>query len=367
MRVQVAIPEQYIDKPVLDSALEAVTRLNEDMIAKREVPLFEDALHRVRWQAEPPGQEHFDHAAAVLGRGHGDCDDLAPWHAASLRATGEDPGAIATCYQSGPKRWHAVVERSDGSLEDPSLAAGMPTHSGIRAAAVPLMDVSGPNVGAYLMRPQIALRPVHGGWQARSDLPWQWREHVMEDQPVETDWAMTALHTAPLASTALVGSIMGVLDLADIACAGDDDHLDRLEAMQAAAEGWPYEDLVHEFGPEHANAAQAVVGAMYTHVGFGWGDVADLAVNYGLPVAASLVPGASLAVPVAQGIYRAAKSKMTQGGGQAAPAAYAAAAPAAQYYAPAAQAAQRVMSQFPSVAIPGGGGGGGGGRVFLSF
>lgn len=367
MRIQVAVPEEYIDKPVLDSALEAVTRLNEDMIANREVPLFTDALHRVRWQAEPPGQEHFDHAKTVMQRGNGDCDDLAPWHAASLRVSGEDPGAIATCYQSGPKRWHAVVERSDGSLEDPSLSAGMPGHSGIRPAAVPLMDANGPEVGAYLMRPQIALRPVYGGWQARADLPWQWNEHVMHDEPQDTDWAMTSLHTAPLASTALVGSIMGVLDLADVACAGEEDHLERLEAMQAAAEGWPYEDLLATFGPDHANAAQAVVGAMYTHVGFGWGDVADLAVNYGLPVAASLVPGASLAVPVAQGIYRAAKSKMSQGGGQAAPAGYAAAAPAQQYYAPAAQAAQQVMSQFPAFPPSFPGGGGGGGRVFLSF
>lgn len=369
MRVQVAIPEEYIDKPVLDSALEAVTRLNEEMIANRDVPLFTEAVNRVRWKAEPPGQEHFDHARTVLERGHGDCDDLAPWHAASLRATGEDPGANAITYQSGPKRWHAVVERSDGSLEDPSLSAGMRGHSGIKPAAVPLMEVAGPSVGAYLLRPQIALRPVSGGWQARSDLPWQWHEHVMEDEPTPLDYAMTALHTAPLASTALVGSLMGVLDLAGCAGAGDEEHIERLEAMQAAAEGWPYEDIEDEWGTDHANAAQAVVGAMYSHVGFGWGDIADLAVNYGLPVAASIVPGASLAVPFAQGAYRHVRSQMNKpkGGGAPAPQGYAAQAPAG-YAAPQASYAPQAPyppQQYAQQWAPSGGAGPG--RLCLSF
>jgi hypothetical protein len=262
MRVQVAIPEEYIDAPVLDSALEAVTRLNESLIDDGKAPLFSEAVNRVRWQAEPPGQEHFDHASAVLARGHGDCDDLAPWHAASLRATGQDPGATAIAYQSGPRRWHAVVQRSDGSLEDPSLSAGMPSHSGIRPASVPLLD-GGHNavVGGFLLRPQIAIRPAYGQVQARADLPWHWRDHVMHDTPEALDYAMTALHQAPLASTALVGAIQGVMDLAEVNCVGSEEHLDRLEALQAAAQGWPYEDLADIWGPDHAAAAVTVIGA----------------------------------------------------------------------------------------------------------
>lgn len=266
MRIQVAVPEEHIEQPVLDSALEAVTRLNEAMIEQGTVPMFTDAIERVRWAPEPPGQECFDHAKTVLARGWGDCDDLAPWHAASLRVSGRDPGAIATCYQSGPNRWHAVVERSDGRIEDPSLSAGMPGKSrGAPASAVGMMDL-GPSVGAYLLRPQIAMRPVYGEYQARAELPWQWEEHMMLDEPEELAWAMTTLHTAPVAATALTGSIMGLIELADAAGAGDPEHLQALHALAAAAEGCPYGDLVQTFGPEHADHAMAICGAFFRQI-----------------------------------------------------------------------------------------------------
>src|SRR5262245_39874367 len=100
MRVNVAIPEAHVTRPVLDAALEATTRLNEQLLKEGVVPPFRKAVNAVRWKPEPPGDEHFDHAAVVLGRGWGDCDDLAPWHAASLRATGEDPGAKAFVKKS---------------------------------------------------------------------------------------------------------------------------------------------------------------------------------------------------------------------------------------------------------------------------
>jgi hypothetical protein len=127
VELRIAIPEEEVKAPVLDAGLEVTTRLDEDLIAAGKVPMFRDASpgSAIVWKPEPPGAEHFDHAARVLARGNGDCDDLAPWHAASLRQSGEDPGARAIVYQSGPNRWHAVVRRSDGSIDDPSLEAGM--------------------------------------------------------------------------------------------------------------------------------------------------------------------------------------------------------------------------------------------------
>ena len=118
MDLSVAVPEAKVSKEVLEPALESVTRLNERMIEKGEVPTAEDAIDHdgVRWKPEPPGAERFDHAGLVMRRKWGDCDDLAPWHAASLRVTGEDHGAQAIVYPSGPGRWHAVVRRSDGSI-----------------------------------------------------------------------------------------------------------------------------------------------------------------------------------------------------------------------------------------------------------
>src|SRR5258706_3119168 len=172
MRINVAVPEAHVTAPVLDAALESVTRLNEEMIQRGEVPTFPQGLsHGVKWKPEPPGQEHFDHAGVVMKRKWGDCDDLAPWHAATLRHSGEDPGAFAVAQRSGPKRWHAVVQRSDGSIDDPSKRAGMGmAGSGIIGAALPLMYWPSSVVGrAYIVRPPIAIRPPRGASPALAD------------------------------------------------------------------------------------------------------------------------------------------------------------------------------------------------------
>ena len=128
MRIQVAVPEDHVKKPVLDAALEAVTRLNESMLRSGDTPTDLQLIRQgARWKPEPPGQEHFDHGGRIAARGDGDCDDWAPLRAARLRVTGEDPGAIAEVRKTGPKRWHATVTRSDGSEDDPSIDAGSNT------------------------------------------------------------------------------------------------------------------------------------------------------------------------------------------------------------------------------------------------
>ena len=38
MRINVAVPESHVEAPVLDAALESVTRLNQAMLAKGEIP-----------------------------------------------------------------------------------------------------------------------------------------------------------------------------------------------------------------------------------------------------------------------------------------------------------------------------------------
>lgn len=130
MRIRLAVPDELDDqdrKAALDAALESVTRTNTGLIRSGKAPPAAKMIKagKVRWQPEPPGDEHFDLPGTVIGRGHGDCDDLAPWHAASLRASGIDPKARAIVKKSGPRRWHAIVRRGDGSIEDPSLHAGM--------------------------------------------------------------------------------------------------------------------------------------------------------------------------------------------------------------------------------------------------
>lgn len=275
MRINVAVPEAHVDAPVLDAALESVTRLNESLLAQGH-PTFEEGLkHGVRWKPEPPGAEHFDHAQTVLARKWGDCDDLAPWHAASLRASGEDPHATAVVHRSGPKRWHAVVQRGDGRIDDPSRAAGMgQSVHGVAGATIPLMgcDVhgvagDGSGVGAYILRPQIAMRPIEGGWQARADLPWNWGEHLVKDAPTPADYAMTSLHMAPTAQTALVGAMDGACKLGMAAGFAHPEHLDRLAAISDAVCGMALDDVASIYGDEHAAAAEQIVGSFFGHLG----------------------------------------------------------------------------------------------------
>ncbi len=267
MRINVAIPESHVAAPPLNAALEAVTRLNETLLADGQVPTAREAIERdgIRWKPEPPGDEHFDHASTVHSRGWGDCDDLAPWHAASLRHTKEDPGAHAIVVKSGPQRWHAIVKRSDGSIDDPSREAGMGVPRGVNGAWLPLMSRPANVSGAYAVRPQIAMRPVRGAFQARADLPWQWREKL-DDPPTPTDIAMSTLHTAPVASTALTGAIDGACRLAIANGVADPEHVARLSCLADACEGVPYDALVDAYGEEHAAAAKQVVGSFFGHL-----------------------------------------------------------------------------------------------------
>lgn len=288
MRINVAVPEAHVDAPVLDAALEATTRLNESMLATKEIPTFQEGLHHgIKWKPEPPGQEHFDHAKVVLARKWGDCDDLAPWQAASLRHTGEDPGARAIAQRSGPKRWHAVVQRSDGKIDDPSRRAGMGHSVGIIGGVLPLMYGPSSSVvgGAYIVRPQIALRPVRGALQARADLPWNWKEHL-DDKPTPTDYAMTALHTAPTAATALTGAIDGVCSLGIAAGFADPEHLDRLSAISDLIDGMPFSQVREIYGDDHAHAAQHVVGGFFSSLAKGFKAIAPI-----ISKAVQFVPG----------------------------------------------------------------------------
>jgi len=319
MRINVAIPDRNVDAPVLDAALESVTRLDETML-QEGAPTFERALRSgIEWRPEPPGEESFDHLHTILGRGWGDCDDLAPYHAASLRHSGEDPNATAVVRKSGPNRWHAVVQRGDGSIDDPSARAGMNGMHEYRGAFQPLMHALPRGVsGAYRIRPNVAIRPVRGGWQARTDIPWNYfSEH--DANPTPTDYAMTTLHTTPVAATALVGSIMGACVLGEAGGFADPDHLDRLYAMADAIEGAEFEELAEEYGPEHAQAATQIVGSLF-------GGLAKLARG-----AVKFIPGVG---PIADTALDLASGMMKGKGGHP-------------------------NIQAPNFGFPGGGGGGG--------
>lgn len=81
----------------------------------------------VRYEREPVGKvEEFAAVPVVLGRGWGDCDDLACWRVAELRAHGEDAKVRLIWRKRADGRlYHVLVRRADGTIEDPSLILGM--------------------------------------------------------------------------------------------------------------------------------------------------------------------------------------------------------------------------------------------------
>lgn len=103
------------------AAIEGLVRINERILASGNFPPLYAA--GVRYKREP--RDVWRHAGDVLKSRWGDCEDLAAWRAAELRASGEDPRAFVAVYQSGPKRYHAIVGRGDGTTEDPSRRLGM--------------------------------------------------------------------------------------------------------------------------------------------------------------------------------------------------------------------------------------------------
>lgn len=174
MRIRLSVPDEIIDGPIIDAALEATTRANEALAARGMLPDMGEALRNgVRWRPEPWLGERFDLAPDVVSRGWGDCDDWGPWLAAQLRAAGEEARAFAR--QTSPTRWHVEVERGDGQILDPSKWAGMPTSS--RGKQL----VSGGKAPRAIAGPgesSLCVIPWGGKWHVRADHPLTERLHV---------------------------------------------------------------------------------------------------------------------------------------------------------------------------------------------
>ncbi len=100
----------------LAAHVDACTR---DLRANPRPPLYEAG---VRYTRHDPS-ERWQLPSETAARGGGDCEDLASWRCAELRLRGESCRVVVK--RTGPRVLHAVVERDDGSIEDPSRRLGM--------------------------------------------------------------------------------------------------------------------------------------------------------------------------------------------------------------------------------------------------
>lgn len=320
MRIRIAVPDEHLTPGVLDAALEAVTRADEALLDAGQVPTAREGIARgVRWKPEPPGDEHFDLASKVRERGWGDCDDLAPWHAASLRASGEDPDARAVVKRSGPSRWHALVVRGDGRIDDPSKWAGMGkgVHGGSlidlltrqAPAHVPVVRSTQPDPASGWSPDRIILRcqPWRGKWAARTDVPWA----------TQPGYGLASYGYGLTPEASLLPSLKGAALVGEASCVVGAEAVARCGAIHDALCCGDLDDLEDIIGwlddQGFEGAADDIVGFLPL-------------LSAALPLASSLLPGL-----------------LPGGGGGAAQAPAAAAAPAAS---------------MMSAPVPGGHGGG---------
>ena len=77
----------------------------------------------VRYRREPRGRERWQLAPETYQLGYGDCEDLATWRAAELWLGGWPARPVV--YRAGPHQLHVIVNKGDGTYEDPSRVLGM--------------------------------------------------------------------------------------------------------------------------------------------------------------------------------------------------------------------------------------------------
>lgn len=338
MRIKIGVPDEHVTAEVIDPALEAVTRLNEHMIRSGQTPTSHELIARgAKWRPENMGDEHFDHGGTIATRGWGDCDDWAPLHAATLRSSGEDVGAIARVIPSGPNTFHAIVQRSDGTVDDPSIAAGMRplegsghvvgVHGGVEAMHVFAHDPIDHRLYQGAFAPTVAPLSLHCGpgvavrgvqvigygrlYEARVDMPIDGsrlvrvrsykrrspHHHHARVVGGHIPYTLSATHLAGSPSDALNGAILGAIYVGD--ASEMTSNLDRykLVALQSAMAGMSpgqvhaglmrqmHQDLLHEASQsgrphhEHARELRAKAGLPTPFVGGFFDDIADVATS----------------------------------------------------------------------------------------
>lgn len=110
-----AIPE------ALEGALEGLVLINDTLMDRSALPPL--YFSGVRYRRERAG-DRWQTCEQVYSNRSGDCEDLCAWRTAELRRAGE-LDAMCIVRKAGPKMWHVLVLRSNGSIEDPSKILGM--------------------------------------------------------------------------------------------------------------------------------------------------------------------------------------------------------------------------------------------------
>lgn len=104
----------------LEHALEGLVALDAFIIRDKQLPPLMQTGARYR----PEKGELWRNCLQVIKDGWGDCEDLSAYRAAELRVYNSEPARLIL-IKTGPRLLHAVVQRANGEIEDPSKLLGM--------------------------------------------------------------------------------------------------------------------------------------------------------------------------------------------------------------------------------------------------
>jgi hypothetical protein len=128
-----AIDSVNLTETTLHRLLAMLVALNLDYLAdvgaENIPPLYES---HVRYIPDLYARERWATIPHIWSRGSADCKSLCAWRVAELIARGENASCAVsrTPSRSGARVFHILVQRENGSLEDPSYRLGMGWHEG---------------------------------------------------------------------------------------------------------------------------------------------------------------------------------------------------------------------------------------------
>jgi hypothetical protein len=107
--------------------LDSMVKWNRLLIETHRIPeLYSSGLRYQREDYDSVHPEDWRDAIAMLKHGGGDCEDLATLRVAQLQKAGEPARVVFVERPHAKGRlFHILVERGDGTLEDPSRMLGM--------------------------------------------------------------------------------------------------------------------------------------------------------------------------------------------------------------------------------------------------
>lgn len=129
VRLDWAAAEGEMVPPALTIMLDALVAWDSIVIARDRLPdLYQSGMRYQREDYESVHPEDWRDPRAMMRAGGGDCEDLAAWRCADLLRAGERARPVFVerpRLKGGGRLFHILVQRADGSLEDPSRILGM--------------------------------------------------------------------------------------------------------------------------------------------------------------------------------------------------------------------------------------------------